>query len=162
MYVQEHILVLNLDIDQVRGLIGQWRDQALEAGLLARKLALAMAEAHLASGHDVIIPQYLGRPQFIEELEQLAATLAIPFHEIVLLDSKRHSLRRFYRRAEASDDPVHVEAQQMVDLAGGPPELEAMYERLVDLLDARPRARILRTQSGEVDRAYHDFVSQLT
>ena len=82
-------MVLNLDIDQVRGLIGQWRDQALEAGLLARKLALAMAEAHLASGHDVIIPQYLGRPQFIEELEQLAATLAVPFHEIVLLDSKR-------------------------------------------------------------------------
>lgn len=50
-----------------------------------------MAEAHLASGHDVIIPQYLGRPQFIEELEQLAATLAVPFHEIVLLDSKRHT-----------------------------------------------------------------------
>jgi len=50
----------------------------------------------------------------------------------------------------------------MVDLAGGPPELEAMYERLVDLLDARPRARVLRTQSGEVDRAYYDFVSQLT
>jgi hypothetical protein len=71
-------------------------------------------------------------------------------------------LRRFYRRAEATDDPVHVEAQQMVDLAGGPPELEAMYERLVDLLDARPRARVLRTQSGEVDRAYYDFVSQLT
>jgi hypothetical protein len=75
---------------------------------------------------------------------------------------RAHSLRRFYRRAEATDDPVHVEAQQMVDLAGGPPELEAMYERLVDLLDARPRARVLRTQSGEVDRAYYDFVSQLT
>jgi hypothetical protein len=31
-----------------------------------------MAAAHLRAGHDVVVPQYLGRTGFIESLEALA------------------------------------------------------------------------------------------
>ena len=61
MFVHEHPLALNLDIDRLRGQIGQWRARSHESGLLARQLALAMAGIHLASGHDVVIPQYVAR-----------------------------------------------------------------------------------------------------
>jgi len=59
-YVEDHPLALNLDIDQVCGLLGRWPDQPIRAGLLARDLSLAMAGVHLAAGHDVVIPQYIG------------------------------------------------------------------------------------------------------
>ncbi len=82
------------------------------------------------------------------------------FDEIVLLDSKADSIRRFAERSATSRDPAHVEAQQMLDLAGGRDELGRMYERLEAVLRARPRARIVRTEDGKVARAYRDFLGQ--
>ncbi|WP_338024682.1 MULTISPECIES: AAA family ATPase [Amycolatopsis] len=71
-YVDEHPLALNLDVDRLRNLIGRRRDDPRAAGRLARGVALAAARTHLASGHDVVIPQFLGRTPFIEQLEGLA------------------------------------------------------------------------------------------
>jgi predicted kinase len=58
-YVDAHPGALNLDIDRVRRMIGGWRDDPSSAGRAARALALAAAETHLATGHDVVVPQYL-------------------------------------------------------------------------------------------------------
>ena len=88
MYAEDHPLALNLDIDRIRSLIGRWRDDPHAAGLLAREIALAAARAHLAAGHDVVIPQFLGRLAFLEQAEQVARQAGASFHEIVLLDSK--------------------------------------------------------------------------
>lgn len=44
MYVDEHPLALALDIDTVRGMLGCWLDHSSEAGLIARRLAVAMAQ----------------------------------------------------------------------------------------------------------------------
>lgn len=68
-YVDDRPLALNLDIDWLRGLLGQWRADAHSAGLLARAIALAAARVHLAAGHDVVVPQFLGRREFIRQLE---------------------------------------------------------------------------------------------
>jgi hypothetical protein len=66
-YVEEHPLTLNLDIDRIRDLIGGWRDDPSAAGLLARAVALSAARTHLAAGQDVVIPQFLGRAEFLEQ-----------------------------------------------------------------------------------------------
>ena len=71
-YVADRPLALCLDVDVVRGLLGAWQEHPHEAGLLARRLALAMARVALHEGRDVVVPQFLGRPQFIGELEALA------------------------------------------------------------------------------------------
>ena len=71
MYADEHSLTLMLDIDLLRSSIGRWREDLRSAGLLARAIALAAARTHLTAGHDVVIPQYLGRPEFLEQLENL-------------------------------------------------------------------------------------------
>jgi len=161
MFVHEHPLALNLDIDRLRGQIGQWRARSHESGLLARQLALAMAGIHLASGHDVVIPQYVARIEFIEQVETVAVEAGVLFHEIVLLDSRENSVRRFERRGRSSTDPAHVHAQEMMDEAGGRATFAEMYERLLMMLAARPHARIVRTRSGQVARAYQDFVSHV-
>ena len=61
MYVDEHPCVLNLDVDQLRLLIGGWRERFAETVELVRAMAVAMARTHLSAGHDVGMPQYLGR-----------------------------------------------------------------------------------------------------
>ena len=62
-YVADHPLALCLDIDLVRGLLGRWADDPTAAGLAARRIALAMARAHLAAGHDMAttVARFLSR-----------------------------------------------------------------------------------------------------
>lgn len=162
MYVDEHPLALNLDIDRVRSLIGQWRADPEAGGLLARAIALAAARAHLAAGHDVVVPQFLGRLQFIEQAERLAHEVGADFHEVVLLDSREEAARRFAERSRAAADATHVEAQEMLDRDGGLHELSAMYDRLVAVVASRPRAKVVPTESGQVERAYRDFLASLS
>jgi hypothetical protein len=101
----------------------------------------------------VVIPQFLGCPAFIKH-EALAREHGAEFHEIVLLDSKENTLRRFAARGRLAAEPAHVEALQMLERSGGPDELAAMDERLVALVAARPAARV----AGEVDRAYRALI----
>jgi predicted kinase len=118
-YVDEPRLAPNLDIDRLRDLIGRWRADAHAGGLLARAIALAAARTHLSAGHDVVVPQFLGRPEFLAQLEQLANAVGAEFYEIVLLDSKENPLRRFAVRSQATLDPAHLDAHEMVERGAG-------------------------------------------
>jgi predicted kinase len=143
-YVEDHPLALNLDIDRVRDLIGAWRIEPHAAGLLARAVALAAARTHLAAGHDVVIPQFLGRPTFLEQVTELAAETGATFHEIVLLDDRDNAIRRF------TDRPTSERVE--------PVELAEMYDRLLAIVASRPGVKVVRSVEGEVDRAYQDFL----
>ena len=156
MYADAHPLALNLDIDRIRDMLGQWRSNAHSAGLLARAITLAAARAHLRSGHDVVIPQFLGRLTFIEQAEQLAADTDASFHEIVLLDSKENSLHRYAERGARGASPAGAGAP-----SASPAELAEMYDRLLAVIAARPGAKLVSTRQNEVDRAYRGFLAAL-
>ncbi|MEV6350159.1 AAA family ATPase [Actinoplanes sp. NPDC051851] len=156
-YAADHPLTLNLDVDRVRDLIGGWREHPHDAGLLARAVALAAARTHLAAGHDVIVPQLLARPAFIDEL----AGLGSPMYEIVLLDSRENVIRRFVHRSRTSADPGHRSVAEILDRPGGMAELEAMYDRLVALIAERPATKVIPCPDGEEDRAYRDLLAVL-
>jgi predicted kinase len=160
-YVDEHPLALNVDVDRLRDLIGGWRDHPHEAGLHARAVALAAARTHLAAGHDVVVPQFVARPDFLDQLALVAAESGAEFYEIVLLDTKEHVLRRFADRSRAAADPTHVAAQEMLDRHGGVDELAAMYDRLLAVVAERPSAVVVPTASGDVRATYRDVLSEL-
>ncbi len=160
LYVDDHPLALNLDIDRIRAMLGRWQDHATGAGLLARALTLAMARTHLEADHDVIIPQYLGRLAFIEQVEQLAHDAGVAFHELVLLDSKQNMLRRFARRTHAAASIHHVEAAaQLGDQAAT--NLAEMYDRLIEIIGQRPHARIVPSEQGEPHETYRRLLTAL-
>lgn len=160
-YADEHPLVLNLDVDRVRDLVGGWRTAPHAAGLLAREIALAAARVHLGAGHDVVVPQFLGRLAFIEQLERLAGEVGADFHEIVLLDGKTAMLRRFERRGRESAEAAHQDAWAQLERDGGLAELSAMYDRLLSVLAVRPGARTVRCAEGAEDVAYRELVRLL-
>jgi predicted kinase len=150
-YADDHPLALNLDVDLVRDLIGRWRDEPHAAGLLAREIALAAARTHLDAGHDVVVPQFLARPAFIEQLADLAGNLGVAFHEIVLLDSPRNVLLRFADRGPTSE---HA--------ATDPEELAAMYDRFMAMLRDRPRAQVVHVAPGDVDGTYRAVLDRVS
>jgi predicted kinase len=150
MYAEAHPLTLDLDIDLVRDMLGQWRSDPHSAGLLARAAVLAAARVHLTAGHDVVIPQFLGRLAFVEQAEALAEEVGAAFRMVVLLDSEENSRCRFSQRGPVDGRPVSDE------------EFARMYGRLLDVLAARPTAVVVRTRDGDVNGAYQDVVAAVS
>jgi predicted kinase len=151
-YCDEHPPALNLDIDLIRALIGDWRADPTAAGLHARRLALAMAASHLGAGFDVVVAQYLGRPDFIDELDDLARQRGARFVELALLTDEDGSVRRF--RARDLDRPEHAAAHELVERAGGDRELRQAHSRLLRTVASRPNTTIISCVQDEIDQTY--------
>jgi predicted kinase len=156
-FVDEHPLALDLDLDSVRRMLGRWDEHPIDAGLLARAMTLEMARVHLRAGHDVIVPQYLGRPEFLAQAEEVARDVDARFLEFVLMDGRDSCVQRFQRRTTEAATTAHVEAGALMDRFGGRPALEAMYDRLLLLLSHRPAARVIQSRDGQSDAAYADL-----
>jgi predicted kinase len=161
-YAHDHPQTLVLDIDQVRGMLGRWKESPTEAGILARRMAVEMARVHLLAGYDVLVPQFLGRIDFVLTLQELCDDLGVPFVEVALLSSADESIARFTHRSASSPYPEHRDAADLVREAGGVDELRTMYERLLDVVSSRPATTIIHTEHGRIDRAYADLLARLS
>lgn len=146
-------LALALDIDVFRGLLGSWLDDPAAAGHAARALALSMARTHLHAGHDVVVPQFLGRTEFIVELESVAAQTGSRFVEICLVTDRQTAIEAFHARRTAPETSAHVDAAALVDRSNGDDPVGDMYDRYVELLDRRPHAHRVAVVREDVDGA---------
>jgi predicted kinase len=153
-YVADRPLALCLDVDVVRGLLGAWTDVPHEAGLLARRLALTMARVVLGEGHDVVVPQFLGRAEFVGELEALTAELGVQFVEVVLVEEPDVAVARLTQRAAGPMTAVQRDAHLMLDRAGGLDAVRDLHRGLESVLAARPRARRIEPVPGDLEQTY--------
>lgn len=160
-YADAHPLTLALDIDVVRAMLGRWLDHPTEAGLIARGMAVEMARLQLRAGRDVLVPQFLGRVEFIIELEHLCQQVGAEFVELVLLSSAQDVTHRFVHRSRQPETPAHRDAAALQQRSGGVGELPAAYGRLLEVVASRPGTRAVVTVAGEVDRAYRDLLACL-
>lgn len=161
MYVADHPLALALDVDLVRAQLGAWRTDPQAAGLAARRLAVVMAREHLRAGHDVVVPQLVARPGFLDQLAALAAETGARYDELVLLDAREAMLARFAARSGATGEQPHPDAQQLVDTRGGVAHLESLYDDLVAMIATRPGAKVVRVHDGDPERTYAELVARL-
>lgn len=157
-YVREHPLALALDIDVVRSMLEGWLDQPTEAGLLARRLALAMARVQLLTGRDAVVPQFLGRLDFVLELEQLCVDVGAQLVEVALLSDAQDAARRFLRRSAVPVSEGHRDASVLLERLGGEDALLQMYGQLLDVVAERPTTRTISTVDGDIEQAYRALV----
>jgi len=122
-----------VEVDELRVSIEGWQHDD-RSKLDARRLALEHIDRHLRSGADVMVPQYLGRTDFIEELERTARAAGAVFVEIRLTADEAQVVRRFEdRRADGALHPEH-EVQDV------PKAVAEAVGRLADLATTRPPA----------------------
>jgi predicted kinase len=158
-YAEDYALTLVLDVDQVRGMLGCWLDMPTEAGVLARGMAIEMARVSLREAHDVVVPQFLGRVDFILSLEDLCERTDAEFVEVALLGSREDVVRRFSRRTRESAREEHRLAAELLERSGGTNELDNMYDRLLEVLAARPWTRVVASVDGQLEQTYLDFLA---
>jgi predicted kinase len=144
-------LALCLDIDVVRSMLGTWLDRPDEAGLAARALAVAMARTHLAAGHDVVVPQFVGRESFVDELSDTATSSGARFVEIALIIDSATAIASFRDRSATPTHPTHVDAADLVARSTSADPVGEMYDRYMKLLARRPRAQRVEVVWGDVE-----------
>ena len=158
-YVQDRPLALALDIDTLRRALGRWETDQESAGLLARELALAMIRTHLATGHDVVVPQYVARTDFLDALAAAAEAGGGRFAEVYLTDTRAAVLERFDARAD--DESAAVHHAEAVRNVGGRAGLAAMVDRIEAVRSRRAAAVTVTTTAGGIEESYRALVAAL-
>lgn len=158
--VDDHPGTLNLDIDRVVALIGGWQDDFDGMLAPARAIAAAMAEAHLAGGHDVVMPQLVTRLDQALRFEAAARRAGAGYVEIGLLVGPEEQVRRFQSRSHGSDVDAYVLAY--VDARGGPALLRRIHGHFGEYVDERPQARRIDTDGLDADTTYAAVLSALS
>jgi predicted kinase len=159
-YVDDHPLVLNLDIDTIRTWLGRWEENDASK-YVARDLAWATARAHLVAGHDVVVPQLLLRDEVIERVRTLAHDAGADFVEIVLLGDEAENLERFRRRrdeltARGAKHPALQLEPGRVDEA-----IAFSHRRLRARTSEDPPVRVVEIHEGAIDDAYGALLAVL-
>lgn len=153
---------LNCDVDVLRTLIGGWSDDFEAAGALIRPAALAMIEAYLASGHNVVFPQLLVNPAELARFEACAARAGARFVERYLMDDVEQTVARFDRRgATGFPDPWHDQVRAIVASSGGDQALVRYHTALLQLLEQRPEAVVIPSTEGATDATYQRLLASL-
>jgi predicted kinase len=160
-YLDDHQLALALDIDVIRSMLGGAMEEPARSGRVARDLARSMARTHLQSGHDVLVTQFLGRLEFVEALDQLAAAVRVPFVEVGLVTDIGEAAARLLPRSRDHSRPEHRDAAVLLDAAGGPDALVEMHARLEDVVRSRPNTHRVAVVDGDLEQTYQDLLRVL-
>ena len=150
-FASDDPLALILDIDSIRTQLGQWQEHD-ESKVVARDLAIALARAHLVAGHDVIVPQFLGRPEFRDRLALLAGEAGVRFVEVVLTADDAAIIERFQRRRDAQANAGQSHPQSDLPDAAVSVELPLANARLIE--DAKARGVPIVSTSSDLQTSY--------
>ena len=152
---EDRPLSLNVDIDEIRVRIGRWADHP-QSKRMARQLAVGMIVSHLASGHDVVVPQMVSNPAFVDELRRCATEAGATFMHIALIADREDAVARMRRRRSRLLEDGAAHPLTATDPAR---DVEAVeYTRgAVHAMGAA----IVATCEGGIDAAYRAVVSML-
>jgi len=142
-FADRHPGVLNLDIDRVAAMIGGCGDSFSDSFEAGRLLAVAMARVHLASGHDVLMPQMMTHVNAAElaDFEPAAAAAKAEFCQILLTADVEFSVARCMERAQAGD-PQDV-VSKVIDERGGRDFVRMLHAQVTQFsADRQPHAII--------------------
>jgi thymidylate kinase len=99
---------------------------------------------HLLAGYDVIVPQLVARPEFLDQLTALAYSVAADFHHVVLMVDPSVAWRRIAGRTSIVEEATPVTHESLAEY----------YERLAGLLRTRPEARVIDAVDGDPDATF--------
>ncbi|HEY3529028.1 MAG TPA: AAA family ATPase [Nocardioides sp.] len=153
-YAADHPGVLLCDIDVLRTMIGDWQDDA-DAASRARTAGLALITGYLSTGHDVVLPQTVGRGDELARFRAAAQAAAAEHVHIVLVAHPDVVVDRFRRRAATLGDAWTTYATAYVDGEGG----DAALREWTSLFDGLPAD--LRVPSTDPDATYAALLEAL-
>jgi predicted kinase len=159
-WADSHAETLNCDIDRLRMLIGGWETSADAAGLI-RTTALEMITAYLRTGHDVVLPQTVGKHEQLDRFRRAASNAGASYVCVMLTLDPDETVRRFHERDRlATDDDVWARyVRRFYGTESGDDDLRMAAAHLRALVDGD--ATILALPSTDAEATYAALVTAL-
>lgn len=151
-YAAEHPKTLNLDADEIVRLVGGWQDDFFGTVTLVRPLAIAMAATHLASGHDVVMPQLVARRSERDRFAETAHAAGADYREFVLLAPADVAVQRFQRRDHHIDGAVEA--------LGGAGMIHRIRDQFTHYLTRE--SVVIETGDADADQTYRELIAALS
>jgi predicted kinase len=158
-YVDRHPGVLNLDIDTIVPLIGGWRDDFFGTLPQVRRIAMAMADTHLRSGHDVVMPQLVTRVDEGERFRATAVRAGAAYIEIALTAGPVEQIRRFRLKSPNSEASAYIE--HVVAVRGYEVMLRRIHRHFAAYISQRPDAVRISTRGHDIAQSYTSVLDAL-
>ena len=99
----------------------------------------------------MIVPQFLGRPEFIDELSLLALDVGARFVEIALMIDRDLAQDAFNERSATARDQTQRDAAALVERSQADNAIGEMFDRYVALLEQRPLSRRIEVTRGNIE-----------
>jgi hypothetical protein len=158
-YVDEHPGALRLDIDTVASLIGGWREDFYGVLAAARNVAVAMAETHLRTESDVVMPQLETSVDEAERFRLAAERAGADYVEIALTVGPAEQLSRFADKATYTEVDAHID--RVVAAEGGQDLHRLIQRQLGAYIARRPATLLLDTDGADVAASYAQLLQVL-
>lgn len=123
---------------------------------MARELALGMIASHLASGHDVVVPQMVSNPAFVDDLRRCATEAGATFTHIAVVAESEDAVARMRRRRSTLLEDGAAHPLTATDPARDIEAVEYTH-RAINAMSAT----LLATRDGDIDAAYAALASVL-
>ncbi len=160
-YAKDHPLTLVLDIDKVRKLLSNWREQKEDSAIQSKKMAVEMARVHLQGGYDVVVPQFYRQVKYLEELERLAGECGADFYEFVLFLCKEEAVHRFIERGKKEGRPLGFNPEGIIGRSGGIAYVKQTYDEMAEAIAKRPNTINIKPKLDDVEATYQEVISHL-
>lgn len=122
-----------------------------ESRIVARALALDLMRSQLSGGRDVVVPQFLGRPQYLTEMSDVAAAVGNAFVEVCLACAHASLIDRFRKRRIQYARGSVEHPRSDLDDTSVVAELGRSNDQLVG--DARSRGSVIVPIDGDVEES---------
>jgi len=160
-YVNDHPLTLNLDVDRIWHMMGQWQHMLNESHRLKQKHSYALAGSHLAEGYDVIIPDLMETVERPKNFERIAKRHGAIFREIALVTSPEDAIERCKARARRMGYQDGFRPGGVLDTHGRELKLTEMYQNMLAVTALRPQTIQIQPELGDIEGTYYQLLSAI-
>ncbi len=148
MYIDEHLLALDIEGDELMPMLGQWKENWDAAANCKLALTESMVVTHLRSGYDVVLPFLLVDAMHAETYENIAHDTGAHFFEIMLSLTKEEAIGRLQKRGTWGE--VGLPPLTERDL----PDIEKLYDDMVTATSQRPNTINIYPKEGAIKETY--------
>jgi predicted kinase len=161
-YVDNHPMALNLDIDTIWFMMGQWQESRPKSHEQKMRLAYVIANEHLRCGYDVVIAQHLENTSYLETFSKIAKKQHAYFVEICLKNSANVAVKRFIERGKASGHRNGFRPGGIVDTEGRESKILQMHKQVERVTRSRANTHVIEVEHGKIEETYQAIMSRVT
>jgi adenylate kinase family enzyme len=158
-YANDNPMTLNIDVDHVWWMIGQWQQTRPESDKQKLKLSALMVESHLEEGYDVIVAQDKFSEDYYLKLDDIVRRTGSILLEVTLICPEDEAIQRCIDRGKRSGYKTGFRPGGILESEGGAGKLRSMYSTMINSVSGRPNMNFIQSEYNNQNDTYRSLLA---